>query len=171
MWSAALEHPHHTLQEIPLMTSCLDCHSFGVCMGELGWEQGLSQKPSMSLSLNCASVLIDTTTKVASLLSTVRGSRDQITGLLMVSGYKTDIKHAPAAAGPQTGQGPWRQPKSGTSTWPQVAARTPGSSTAHRRQRGFWLFRVFVRCVRAVVCTVLRARLPVASSPLVALKK
>lgn len=53
------------------MASLLGSYFLGV-----GIEWGLSQKPPMSIFLNCSFKVIDATDEVASLLFTVTGSTD-----------------------------------------------------------------------------------------------
>lgn len=54
------------------MASYLSCYLFF----EREWGYGLSQKPFISLPLNCAFGVIDDTANVASLLSVVSGNID-----------------------------------------------------------------------------------------------
>lgn len=49
LWRAALQHLCHTFKEFPSVAFCLECSFL--------WGYGLSQKPSTSLPLNCASIV------------------------------------------------------------------------------------------------------------------
>lgn len=92
----------------------------------------------MSLLLNCASSIVDITTKGAVLLFTVSKSMGH--ELPHVFWYRPQLQedHRPRP-------GRQRQPGPQTSTWPQVVVQTthlnmaPGGSTAHGNQHGFRL--------------------------------
>lgn len=99
------------------MASCLDCF---FCEGKR-----LSQKPSMTLALNCDSSVINTITKEASLPFTVNSSSDHD----HVLWHSTGHRHP---------HGLWQQPKPRISAWSLVAVQTVRPLSKHRAGTPLW---------------------------------